>query len=248
MPPPLYPPPSAPPPSPPPSPIPPGYDVVDVVGFQAVSSDPCLPDEASKEAKCNQIIAQVAADVQVEESRVQCLITCGSLILDIYIEVRTDNPTTLQTSVNTAYPALADLQTAFDVTVIRQTMAYQTTIPSARPPSSPPSPPPQCSTTCDFFLDGASLTTTDYSFMCMKYEGQGTTCKPMYNGAGCPSDMDICDMPHTPAGTVAPGTGQAACQDTPGKWAAKKCFKKVRKNKCHKRKVQRNCKASCGMC
>jgi len=85
--------------------------------------------------------------------------------------------------------------------------------------------------------------------MCMKHEAQGTKCRPMYSGAGCPSDMHVCDMPHTPEGSVAPGTGQAvACQDTFGKWASKKCDKKVGKNKCHKRKAQRNCKGSCGLC
>ena len=55
-------------------------------------------------------------------------------------------------------------------------------------------------------------------------------------------------MPHTPAGSVAPGTSGAACYDTLGKWASRKCAKKVRKNKCAKRKVQRHCKASCGPC
>jgi hypothetical protein len=35
--------------------------------------------------------------------------------------------------------------------------------------------------------------------------------------------------------------------DTPGKWANRKCAKKVRKGKCHKKKVRKNCNRSCGL-
>jgi hypothetical protein len=250
------------PPSAPPPPLSPGARFAQAVGFQVVSSEACITDEVQKESKCNAINAQIAADVnaqvsatstkgQIDDSHVQCQITCGSLIFDIYVEV-TGDASALVAAVDAAYPDLASLSTAFGVTVVSQTAAYQTTMVVAAPPSPPPpppSPPPQCSTACDIFLDGASLSTTDFSFMCTKHEARGTTCKPMYNGGGCPSDMDICDMPHTPVGSVAPGsTGQAACHDAPGKWQAKKCARKVHKNKCHKRRVLRNCKLSCGQC
>lgn len=239
--------------APPPAlpPLSPGAKFAQAVGFQVVSSEACITEESAKEKKCKQIQAQITADVESIDGGVQCQITCGSLIFDIYVEV-TGDASALVAAIDAAYPDLATLSNAFGVTVVSQTAAYQTTMVVAAPPSPPPpppSPPPQCSTACDIFLDGASLSTTDFSFMCTKHEARGTTCKPMYNGGGCPSDMDICDMPHTPVGAVAPGsTGQAACHDAPGKWAAKKCAKKVHKNKCQKRRVQRNCKLSCGQC
>jgi len=222
--------------------VPPGYDVAPAVGFQVVSSDACIDDEAVKEAKCNQIRTKVAADVDVAESRVHCTVSCGSLIFDIYVEV-TGDASRLVTAVDAAYPNIAALETAFGVPVIRQTMAYTTSIPSAGPPSSPPSPPPMCSTVCDVLLDGANLNADRYSFMCTKRQAGRETCRPMYNPAGCPSDHKVCHMSHTPTGSVA-----GRCQDSPGKWASKKCAKKARKNKCRKRKVKRNCPATCGQC
>ena len=108
--------------------MPPGYDVAPAVGLQVVSSDACIDDEAAKEAMCNQIRAKVAADVDVAESRVHCTVSCGSLIFDIYVEV-TGNAAALVTAVDAAYPDLATLETAFGVPVIRQTMAYTTSIP-----------------------------------------------------------------------------------------------------------------------
>ena len=101
-----------------------------------------------------------------------------------------------------------------------------------------------CLTKCDVLIDGANLNTDRYSFMCTKRQAGREICKPMYNSAGCPSYHKVCFMPHTPTGSVAPGR----CQDALGHWASKKCAKKARKNKCLKRKVQRNCPATCGQC
>ena len=39
-----------------------------------------------------------------------------------------------------------------------------------------------------------------------------------------------------------------ACADTPGKWADKKCNRKLRKGKCRKRLVSRNCQKTCSLC
>jgi hypothetical protein len=72
-----------------------------------VSSDACYVDDATKEAACAQVITRVALDVQVEEVRVHCFASCGSLIFDIYIETRNDNPNLLQTKVNTVQATAA---------------------------------------------------------------------------------------------------------------------------------------------
>ena len=45
-------------------------------------------------------------------------------------------------------------------------------------------------------------------------------------------------------GFMGERTGETDCLP----WASKKCAKKARKNKCRKRKVQRNCPATCGLC
>ena len=62
-------------------------------------------------------------------------------------------------------------------------------------------------------------------------------CLASYTG-GCPIDMTYCE----------PGNVHALnAPDTPGKWANRKCAKKVRKGKCNKKKVRKNCNRSCGL-
>jgi hypothetical protein len=223
--------------------VPPGYDFTLAVGFQIVSSDACLDTETEKETACHRIERQVASDIDVEEVRVHCFATCGSLIFDVYVEGM-DNEAALTSAIDAAYPDAAALETAFGVTVVRQTMAYVASLPLAGPPAFPPPPPPMCAAICDELLEGANLSTDRYAFMCTKREpNRGMTCRPMYNPRGCPSDHQACYMSHTPTGSVA-----GRCQDSPGKWASKKCAKKARKNKCRKRKVKRNCPATCGQC
>ena len=49
----------------------------------------------------------------------------------------------------------------------------------------------------------------------------------------CPSDFDTC-VPYAGWRATAPDI-----------WPAKKCAKKLRKGKCHKKKVRRNCATTC---
>ena len=114
-------------------------------------------------------------------------------------------------------------------------------LPVAYPPSAPPAPH-LCSEACDIYLDGAKLKSNQYPFMCTKMEAAGLTCRPMFNPAGCPSDMPSCLMPHTSTST------SATCTDEPGKWQMRKCARKARKSKCHKKKVAAKCKATCNTC
>ena len=55
----------------------------------------------------------------------------------------------------------------------------------------------------------------------------------------------MADPPHSSLPTEPASFG---CHDALGKWTRHKCAKKVRKNKCGKRKVMRYCRASCGLC
>ena len=74
--------------------------------------------------------------------------------------------------------------------------------------------------------------------VCTKVEGPNVACRPC---AYLHSDHD-----HTPCNPDA--STYVACADTPGKWADKKCGKKLRKGKCRKRSVKANCQKTCGLC
>lgn len=117
--------------------------------------------------------------------------------------------------------------------------------PSPMPPPSPlpPSPPPMASVYCGchVYLDGLSPLSlaTD---VCRKTEASRVMCRPINHGTGqCNSDHTRC---RNPTGTAS----SSGCVDEPGRWASRKCAKKASKNKCHKRKVQRYCPATCGLC
>ena len=205
------------------------------VGYQYVSPQAC--DSSTVDAEPYK--ARFAQAIRVPQHRVQGFVHCGSLIVDLY--VITPTPTDVaaaQAAIAQTLGTVSHAATVFGVPVERIVQPYLTTIPVLY----------RCMEWCDVFLDGAHPDSSAHSFLCMKQEAQGTHCKPMYNAHGCPSGMKVCHMSHTPVGSVAPGTGASPCQDTPGKWASKKCAKKVRRNKCNKRKVQRYCKASCGQC
>ena len=90
--------------------------------------------------------------------------------------------------------------------------------------------------------------------MCVKIEGVSATasrrvCRPVNSGAQpCPGGMTRCFTPSVNGGFITP-TGQASrCTDTPGRWATRKCAKKLSKGKCSKRKVRTNCAGTCGHC
>ena len=57
----------------------------------------------------------------------------------------------------------------------------------------------------------------------------------------------ICSSDYTPCANM-PGGTNTACQDASGVWATKKCAKKLRKGKCHKKRVRKSCKATCNLC
>ena len=113
------------------------------------------------------------------------------------------------------------------------------------PPPSPitppsPAPPPSCAAVCTVYRNGASAA-SDSGQLCVKDEGSASApnfiCFPNHNGN--------CDGGMSPCRTASYTGGGGTHTDTPGIWATKKCAKKVRKSKCHKKKVQRNCALSC---
>ena len=71
--------------------------------------------------------------------------------------------------------------------------------------------------------------------MCLKQEGGQGVCRPLYGNA-CDSGMDVCHTASVPEG------GNEGCQDSKGKWARRKCDKKLAKGKCGKKKVRRHLK------
>lgn len=104
-------------------------------------------------------------------------------------------------------------------------------------PPSPPSPPPPNAAGCGCvrFLDGLSATTPAVD-VCRKQEARALMCRPAQSASSaskrCPSDYSLC---------LAGGP----CSDTTGRWAARKCAKKMSKGKCHKKRVRENCKQTC---
>jgi len=110
--------------------------------------------------------------------------------------------------------------------------------PDPAPPSLPPSSPPvPISVHCG--CDNTHNANFDiHQPLCVKVTAGQRVCYPLYGGptATCPRDTWKCTR------------DSAVCQDMSGVWASKKCAKKARKNKCRKRRVQRNCPATCGQC
>jgi len=75
--------------------------------------------------------------------------------------------------------------------------------------------------------------------VCLKVEGSRRLCRPLQTSmGGCNSDHRRCYVEQ--AGGL--------CEDRSGKWADRKCQKKLRKGKCRKKKVKDNCKLTCNNC
>jgi len=112
--------------------------------------------------------------------------------------------------------------------------------PPPAPSPPPPVPPPSASLCgCSVMLDGLNPTSIA-SDVCLKTEGFRVVCRPSNPSTGsCPSDMNRC---------FAQSSGQGVCADEPGRWASRKCARKLSKNKCHKRGVMRNCRRTCLLC
>jgi len=114
------------------------------------------------------------------------------------------------------------------------------------PPSLPPSPPRADMCECDLYFSGLTSAENAES-VCIKIEmGWRRTCYRKTPWVPCPKDMSSC-MSHL---LLDPGSSpsSAPCVDKAGKWAAKKCRRKSRKNKCFKDRVRRKCPLSCGVC
>ena len=100
---------------------------------------------------------------------------------------------------------------------------------------------------CDVYRNGA--TATDYAEdLCLATEAVSNTvnrvvCSARY-GSSCPGGQTRCVTPWQP-GVVSP-TGR--CFDTPGRWADRKCARKLSRGKCRKRRVRANCAGTCGVC
>ena len=119
---------------------------------------------------------------------------------------------------------------------------------------------PSCANSCTKLIDGADLDDKGHDYMCLKQEYFNgvlhNVCRPMWTGTQCPADMDRCYTASAPEGGGNEGGGNEGgneggvegCEDTAGKWARRKCAKKLTKGRCHKRKTMRNCKATCNLC
>ena len=122
--------------------------------------------------------------------------------------------------------------------------------PSPPPPPPPPlpKPPPPFASTCGCsqYLNGLSPTALASS-VCTKVQSVSlyatqVVCSPANTGTGrCSSDYTPCiDAQYT--------TGDVRCTDEPGRWAARKCAKKMSKGKCNKRRVRGFCPSTCRIC
>jgi len=125
---------------------------------------------------------------------------------------------------------------------VTRTIVYTPPSPPSPPPKPfappPPSPPPQCST-CQRYFNGANAA-SDY--LCIK-PGE-LSCYPIEWNGGCLNGMLKCHA----AAIVIPVTSSVYSgtpEDRAGIWADKRCRKKLMKGKCHKRRVQRFCAATC---
>jgi len=121
--------------------------------------------------------------------------------------------------------------------------------PSPSPPLSPSPPPPAAMCACDQLINGASVFNT-----CVKVQGKQRIC----NGLGltnqgaslCASDHYLCPSSNVPTTHTSPDlfAGSDSCKDKKGKYRDKKCAKKLQKGKCSKKKIAKNCRATCDLC
>lgn len=109
------------------------------------------------------------------------------------------------------------------------------TPPSPSPP--PPSPSPTCQSVCRSYSNGASPFLMGNG--CYKWDGN---CVP-YHGR-CDSDRQVCLS--LDASTSVDQNG--GCIDEWSSSKPRKCARKLRKNKCHKRRVMAKCLRTCGIC
>lgn len=141
------------------------------------------------------------------------------------------------TSVDDAYAAwaLAGVQTVNSAAVLGMSCP-------SPPPAMPPSLPPITRTCgCTNNLDSMNDEATQ---LCFKDEADRRMCRPATptipgipappNG-GCLTDYSPCMAVFDPT----------CAGDTAGRWASRKCARKMRRGKCHKRRVANNCCRTC---
>jgi len=253
---------SGPPPSSPPSPIYPGGTTSEAASFNLIFDQDCnAVSESYKDQLASAIKAATIKDLRQYSSvyssfttdDMRVLWTCGSLQAQVlFVNLAQGQGSVLVSALNIVYPLAQNsvagtfgwLNSALQgYNLIGTGNPYATFVVNPKPPAAPPAPPPQCTVTCDVYVDGGSPTMTSMGFMCTKREYRHpnfvTVCKPKYE-LYCPGDYQLCHLEHAP--------NNGLCLDTPGKWATKKCRKKVQKNKCHKKKAARNCGLTCGTC
>lgn len=97
---------------------------------------------------------------------------------------------------------------------------------------------------CETKLNGIT-DTTPVMDVCIKLEGGRRACTPK-TGGGCSSDQRSCWSEKY--GICRDGVDiNGKDIDSSGKWAFRKCAKKLRKQKCKKKKVRKHCRFTCNV-
>jgi len=95
---------------------------------------------------------------------------------------------------------------------------------------------------CVLLFNGA--TSASQAF-CVKMESNRRVCRPANWEGTC---RDLPDHYLCSADSVASGVSSECADSSTGRWNQRKCSRKVRKNKCRKKRVAANCARSCGLC
>ena len=248
-PPPPSPAPSPPSPSPPPSPMLPDQVELPAVGFQFVSSQAC---EMGTPQDATPFINALADTIDKPSTQVFGTAQCGSLIVDLWVLTSSDaEATAVASAINSAVGTTTDAEAVFQVPVARVEAATPMVVSGFQPPSPPSLPPPplpplHMSCGCVLLFNGAASAS---EALCFKMENNRRVCRPANWEGTCRglSDHVLCSADSVASAGSSGGSSECADSNT-GKWTPRKCLRKVRKNKCRKKRVAVNCVQSCGLC
>ena len=235
----------------------------------AMACETYLPS-AEKYRLRNSYALKIGVSVETVTLSVSCASMKISLIAIIYdpaiataaLSVLNSQLATPAQSQNTFYPTGS--VTVEDVTSYITTVTTDIMPPSPHmppmppaPPSPPPlppyPPPPPIRVQCGC-LGGKHAFLESSTSMCVKTTADGTSCRvpSSYSAGGaaiCPGDHTLCSGDATAPADLTISSGQGggngACTNL---WTSKKCGRKVRKVKCHKKKVARSCQRACKLC